>query len=552
MVDLTDVTVLIPAAGRVPEGLVSFASVGTPAMIPVAGSPVISRSVKYLTSLGARRFKVAVPQRGLAVEDFTETVFHGVADFEWIVPKYDRGAGGTALELLDGVEGAGLVVLGDTLFEFDDSALPPDRPAVLVHDVTESDRWCIVEADPDGMVTAWRNKVPGLDLPLRAAIGVYWLPDAQAALASVRASGLDRAERLVDVSALLEAATDAASSAVAVAAASWRDCGNPDTQEASRRQLLSERVFNSLAFDERLGTIRKSSTNRAKLIDEINYVRLLPADIASLFPRIVRSSTSWDDPWVEMEYYGYPTLTELYLYEPLRPQWWTAIFDRLSTILDLFGEHPRPVDLRDTEAMYVDKTMERVDACRLQPHLADWLAAPSLQVNGVAMPSFDELLESAFDRVRPVLDEAVGAVVHGDFCFSNILYDLRTGVCKLLDPRGSFGSAGIFGDQRYDVAKLHHSIAGGYDHLVAGLYRLGVDGGSAELDVRRTESQLAAADVYREVLLSRWQGDQISLITALMFSGLASLHSESPERQLAMLVRASQLLFGIVNEDGAS
>jgi len=42
MVDLTDVTVLIPAAGRVPEGLVSFASVGTPVMIPVAGSPVIS------------------------------------------------------------------------------------------------------------------------------------------------------------------------------------------------------------------------------------------------------------------------------------------------------------------------------------------------------------------------------------------------------------------------------------------------------------------------------------------------------------------------------
>ena len=42
MVDLTDVTVLIPAAGRVPQGLESFASVGTPVMIPVAGSPVIS------------------------------------------------------------------------------------------------------------------------------------------------------------------------------------------------------------------------------------------------------------------------------------------------------------------------------------------------------------------------------------------------------------------------------------------------------------------------------------------------------------------------------
>lgn len=552
MVDLTDVTVLIPAAGRVPEGLVSFASVGTPAMIPVAGSPVISRSVKYLTSLGARRFKVAVPQRGLAVEDFTETVFHDLADFEWLVPKYDRGAGGTVLELLDGVEGAALVVLGDTLFEFDGSTLPPDRPVVLVHDVPDSDRWCIVEADLDGTVTAWRNKVPGLGGSLRAAIGVYWFPDAQAALASVRASGLDRAEQSVDVSALVDAATGSDTAAVAIAAASWRDCGNPDTQEASRRQLLSEREFNSLEFDERLGTIRKSSTNRAKLIDEINYVRLLPADIASLFPRIVRCSTSWDDPWVEMEYYGYPTLTELYLYESLRPQWWTAIFDRLATILNVFGDHRRPVDVRDTEAMYVGKTMDRVGACRSEPHLAEWLAAPSLRVNGVVMPSFDELLETAFEQVQAVLESAVGTVVHGDFCFSNILYDLRTGVCKLIDPRGSFGSTGIFGDQRYDVAKLHHSLLGGYDHLVAGLYRLHLDGGSAHLDVRRTESQLAATDVYREVILSRWPGEQISLITALMFSGLATLHSESPDRQLAMLVRASQLLYSAINEDGAT
>ena len=58
--------------------------------------------------------------------------------------------------------------------------------------------------------------------------------------------------------------------------------------------------------------------------------------------------------------------------------------------------------------------------------------------------------------------EGPGSIMHGDFCLSNILYDLRSRICKLLDPRGSFGASGIYGDPRYDVAKLYHSVYGLY------------------------------------------------------------------------------------------
>ncbi|HEY2893554.1 MAG TPA: hypothetical protein VGJ16_05055, partial [Pirellulales bacterium] len=38
---LRDTVVLIPAAGRVAEGVMALANIGCPAMVPVAGRPVI-------------------------------------------------------------------------------------------------------------------------------------------------------------------------------------------------------------------------------------------------------------------------------------------------------------------------------------------------------------------------------------------------------------------------------------------------------------------------------------------------------------------------------
>ena len=60
--------------------------------------------------------------------------------------------------------------------------------------------------------------------------------------------------------------------------------------------------------------------------------------------------------------------------------------------------------------------------------------------------------------------------MHGDFCFSNILFDLGHQIVRVIDPRGRFGQKGIYSDPRYDMAKLRHSIGGLYDFIVADLF----------------------------------------------------------------------------------
>jgi dTDP-glucose pyrophosphorylase len=538
MVELGDPTVLIPAAGPIQEGIVALSTLATPAMIPVAGLPVIHWSLRYLIGCGATKFRVAVPRRFLSIEDQVECVFDADATFDWIVPSSDLGAGGTVIELLEGVTGPGLIVLGDTLFEFGQTP-PTSSPWLLTGKVKDSARWCIVETDDAGAVTTWRNKEMVRAEEHSAAVGVYYLPDC--ALAYQRAAHLAAVGTRVELSQVIVAAAGDAP-IFSVAAGTWRDCGNPDTQEASRRQLLQQRSFNSMVLDDRFGTVRKSSTHRSKLVNEINFVQELPGKLSALFPAVVESSNDPSDPWIELDYCAYPTLTELFLYEHVAPAVWARVFDRINLILELFAEHPHPVTVEELLLMYIDKTIERLDACRSVPHLQSLISADSLEINGISRPNLANLLDAARHRVQEQATGAVGAVMHGDLCFSNILYDVRTGACKLIDPRGSFGSAGVYGDQRYDVAKIHHSVIGGYDHFGAGLFRLKVTGATVTLDVHMNPAQQEIQNIYERNMLSNWNTQEIELITGLMFAGLPALHTESADRQIAFYVRAVEMV----------
>src|SRR5688500_12653961 len=116
----TAVTTLIPAAGRVADGGLS-SSGSSPAMIPVAGRPLIQWTMSYLVAQGVEEFRIAVPRRGLFVEEFVQCVFGAETDTRFLVPSADRGVGLTVKELADAApDGAALVVLGDTHFEFSD------------------------------------------------------------------------------------------------------------------------------------------------------------------------------------------------------------------------------------------------------------------------------------------------------------------------------------------------------------------------------------------------------------------------------------------------
>lgn len=543
---LAETVVLIPAAGRVAEGVMALSNIGCPAMVPVAGRPVIYWTLRYLRSLGLRRFVIAVSRRGMFVEDFVECSFGQDCEISFIVPPGDGGVGRTVLELAEQAAGrSALVVLGDTHFQFaDPTLLVRDEPAVLVQNVQDSYRWCTAETDAQGWVTALHDKEPDLPGPLQALIGVYYFPDLSELRTAARTAVAqsERVSRRTELAQILLQVKHA-HPIRAVVAGDWLDCGNPDRQASSHRTLLQKREFNELSIDSVLGTVTKRSRYVEKFLDEINYLRLLPPKLAVLFPRVIDYSTDWQDPFLTLEYYGYPTLAEVFVFENVDPAIWEQIFVHLRDILlEGFMAHRRPLGPGVLEEMYLGKTRKRLESMEAPEALLRLARHDGpVTINRQLVPNIPNLWDRLETEVDRLAENVQGCVVHGDLCLSNILYDLRSRICKLLDPRGSFGAAGIHGDPRYDVAKLYHSIYGLYDFITNDLFDVSIEGHSVELNIRCRPQHKQIQQRFEKVFFPEFDRREILLITGLLFASMPALHYDAPRRQMAMYARALQL-----------
>ena len=113
---------------------------------------------------------------------------------------------------------------------------------------------------------------------------------------------------------------------------------------------------------------------------------------------------------------------------------------------------------------------------------------------------------------------------------------------KLIDPRGSFGSVGLYGDPRYDVAKLWHSVHGLYDFITNDLFRVSLDGTRIELSIRATAAHREIEDRFAGVFFDRsFDRREVQLIASLLFASMPALHYDKPQRQIAMYARSLQL-----------
>ena len=121
-----------------------------------------------------------------------------------------------------------------------------------------------------------------------------------------------------------------------------------------------------------------------------------------------------------------------------------------------------PISDYDCADTYMFKPYQRVMQVR---HIIEDFSKPVIQINRKScrnpfcdMRSFEEIMESN------LLKNLQYTVIHGDCTFSNTLVDDLNQVW-FIDPRGTFGGSKIYGDPRYDWAKLYYSAVGNYDKI---------------------------------------------------------------------------------------
>ena len=141
--------------------------------------------------------------------------------------------------------------------------------------------------------------------------------------------------------------------------------------------------------------------------------------------------------------------------------------------------------------------------------------------------------------------------MHGDLCFNNILYDSGSGIIRLIDPRGSFGdeNEGVFGDPRYDLAKLMHSACGHYDYIVNGIYHLDANPNDFKLSfAERDNARWLEEAIYWVLDNQKVDKSLIEIMCALLFLSMVPLHSDDERRQLALFLNGVSLLEGALTQ----
>lgn len=153
---------------------------------------------------------------------------------------------------------------------------------------------------------------------------------------------------------------------------------------------------------------------------------------------------------------------------------------------------------------YYNKTMDRLSKIE---DLVPFARERMIRINGKDCRNVFFYKRELEERLGQLTCEQFH-FIHGDCTFSNLM--LREGGTPvLIDPRGYFGFTELYGDVRYDWAKLYYSIVGDYDRFNLKDFRLKIEENEISLqigsnhwgDMEEKFFELTKADEYEIKLL---------------------------------------------------
>lgn len=530
---------VILCAGQMNYNAVPIVSSHTNSFIPINGKPVMGWILEDMVNRKVNKVTVVMSRNQSKIRNYLKNIYSEIININYVTTT-----GQTILtSLYDGIKQiqaneSVLVVLGDTLIK--DEVRDYDTSFAFIGRVEKTRRWCTVDVNENGVITEYYEKNDFTPPKVKKALsGYYLLRNTEDFKKSVNEAIRSKKTQISDALRIY----GENNSIQAREVYQWYDFGNIDNLLDAKRKLIPSRYFNTISINATTNTITKSSFNTSKLIDESEWYKKIPDELKPLTPRVFNVTKNKNMLSLTQEYYGYPTLAELFLYSDLDKEAWVVIINRILEVHNEFCKHKGDCSTENLYDMYYTKTITRIKEAKNKPILKQLLRYPRVTINGRNYFGYPIIEKGLRERINDLCSDKLISVIHGDLCFSNILFDYNNQIVKLIDPRGSFGIKGIFGDARYDIAKLRHSIGGLYDYIVAGMYNLKYSGNDLQYKIFSNGIQRFASTVFDESIQRRgYKLEEISLIEGLLFLSMIPLHDEDTERQVMFFIQGLKLL----------
>jgi dTDP-glucose pyrophosphorylase len=506
-------------------------------LIPVNGKPIIFFILEQMIENGIKDVYIGVDYKQEKLQEIVNIYFSNKLNISYVVTDKTKGPGNSLLQILRMIEsGQTIINLGDTYIKNLNYRSLNDT-LIVSSDFLDEERWAIVKC-MDNEIIRFMNKEKVNGEHFYAICGLYCLNNIEV---FNNISTLEDNTQIIDLlqyynkeNRLTVKKTD-----------EWLDFGHIDKYYISKKRLIQSRGFNHLEYDDLLGIITKKSENKEKFRSEIRWQLELPKNIKVLAPRVLDYSLG-EAPFIAMEFYSYPTLAEIWLFSELNDKMYFSIIDRLFKILELFSTNKKDVSKSDYHHIYIDKTIKRIQNIE-NTSILKLLESDTIYINGKLLQNWKQLEKKIFHLINELYTKKDNCFIHGDFCLSNLLYDLRSGIVRLIDPRGMWGSSEN-GDIKYDIAKLRHSICGDYDYIVNDLFS--VKSTSDKIKYTIFNSDRETIKNYFDSKLSNYYNlNQIKLIEGLLFLSMIALHKDNEKRQLVMYAKSIELLNQVVTHE---
>lgn len=145
----------------------------------------------------------------------------------------------------------------------------------------------------------------------------------------------------------------------------------------------------------------------------------------------------------------------------------------VQTLQALHESSTVAADYFSIQEAYYKKTINRLSKIE---YMVPFAREKYIEVNGRKCRNVFFYKEQLEKRLAGLRTERF-AFIHGDCTFSNLMIR-DSGEPVLIDPRGYFGFTSLYGDARYDWAKLYYSIVGNYDRFNLKKFTLDIGGRS--------------------------------------------------------------------------
>jgi len=293
-------------------------------------------------------------------------------------------------------------------------------------------------------------------------------------------------------------------------------------------------------------TLRKSSSDRAKMQAEYNFFHVAPE---SLKPFLLPTFGFEDDGNVAsyaMERLAVPDCAMQFIHFAFDE---SAFADLVDGFLNFIAARPlRPDGVAAVRAVARASILNKMDA-RLETFLGCDMGRRVDRMLAEAGPlgALSKFAVRGRELVAAAIDADASdslAIGHGDPCFSNILFDRRTRLLRLIDPRGARSRDEAWMHPLYDLAKFSHSVLGGYDFINNDLFDCVID---RSLSLQLLLQSGGPPRWSQEIFMTRLQaaGVDLKIVRAYelsLFLSMLPLHMDHPQKLVGFALTACKLI----------